>query len=199
MHEDYYHDAADDHRASYEHHPVDDIEPEGEINIEDLSPAQKRAILRVTGQAFGEVLRWVTEEVPVTGYRLPNLKVDPKALKRGTIAIRAVVVQYVLNPSAFGADVNATKLSRKLGLTKQQFSWHVQQFRKRFEFRSKVMRKDAERQAMSDAMRQSWARRAAKLRSEGAMARRCGKEKNDCPYRPGSRRAQLWLDGWTVN
>lgn len=201
MHDNYYHDAADDHRASYEHHPVEDIEPEDEIAIEALPPQQRRLMLALTGQCFEKVIRWVTEEMPVTGYRLPNTVGSPmqSALKNKTITIRALVVRYVLRPESFGAGINAAKLARRVGLTKQQFNWHVQQFRREFDFQSKVMRPGQARANMSEAMRQSHARRAAQIRGEGANARRCGKGKDACPYRAGSRRAELWHEGWLVN
>lgn len=196
MDDNFFHDAAEDYRASYEHHPVDDMEPDTGVAIETLSPKLRRQMMALAGQAFEKVIRWVSDDVPVTGYRLPNLKVDPRALKRGTIAIRALVVRYVLRPESFGEGINAALLAKRVGLTKQQFNWHVQQFRREFGFQSKVMRSGHARANMAEAMRRSHAIRNAKIRNEGAQARADGVAVSACPYQAGSKKASIWVESW---
>jgi ribosomal protein S9 len=166
-----YHDAADDVRASYEHHPVEDIEPEEDIDLESLSPVERERLLRLCGQAFEKVLRWVVEEVPLTGYRPPNTveSVLTGTIKAKTVTLRALAVAYILRPGIFthGGKISAAYIARRLGIAKQRFNWYISKFRQEFKFQSQVMRSAEARENMREAMRKSHARRQLEKAAAG--------------------------------
>lgn len=58
MHEDFFHDAAEDYRASYEHHPVEDMEPEADY---DPPPSHQWRAIRAEGAAMSRIFQFIID------------------------------------------------------------------------------------------------------------------------------------------
>ena len=133
-----YRDYADSHLASYEHHPVEDIEPQAELPLE----------IEDAAQLIAEVVRWVAEPYA----RGPG----PHTLFiTGT---RAAILQFVLNADAFRSNEDGRQVASfaaiaiSLGMSKQALGKHVADFRKRFpQFNNRVFRTAVQRERMRQA------------------------------------------------
>ena len=56
----YYHDAAEDRRASYEAHPVDEMEPERQ---DEFTREEQYRSIKAAGSMLGELLAFMTEPI----------------------------------------------------------------------------------------------------------------------------------------
>lgn len=153
MEETEFHDIADSPLASYERHPVEDMEPVTPDETNKLRP----------------LLFWIAEPmrrtVPVgTGHK----SAKPVARYCGSkLGIRSAVLVYCLAPDLFPGETMET-LSRKHGFTKQAFSKHVRSFFETFGIQTRVMRsKDARESMRRAAIRSHARRRLASVTDEG--------------------------------
>jgi hypothetical protein len=144
-----HHDAADDPRASYSPHPVDEIEP-----LPDSKAGE-------WGLALSLLFGWLTEpyfrNVPQRGGgRKVICCVSVKKL-----GLRTAALIYSLRPDLLPGET-ASSLADKCGVTKQAFAKHVRSFRDRFKLKTRTMRSDDAREAMRRAAIASHARRGSK-------------------------------------
>tara|TARA_R110000824_G_scaffold401783_1_gene616168 strand:- start:2860 stop:3471 length:612 start_codon:yes stop_codon:yes gene_type:complete len=188
-------DAPDRPEASYEAHPVETIEPLPDLSLESLPPEHREIIFRLMGEAFEPLLRFMVEEIKLTGAAEKHSKFDT-ILKEKTVTLRTIVAAYVMRPELFGG-VSASELARRLGINKQRFNWYVTLFRKRLGYQSHVMRPPKARINMKDAMIKSHARRAAELIEEGTAAALAGCSIKANPYPEGKQKWKHWRAGFT--
>ena len=143
-----HHDAADDPRASYSPHPVDEMEP-----LPDSKAGE-------WGLALSLLFGWLTEpyfrNVPKCGGgRQVICCVSVKKL-----GLRTASLIYSLRPDLLPGET-ATSLAEKCGVTKQAFAKHVSSFRDRFKLKTRTMRSDDAREAMRRAALAGHAKRRA--------------------------------------
>lgn len=123
--------------ATYERHPVDDLEPLPESAWDDAGAALARLLLFATRKG-------------VRGH-------TPKP---STIALRAGVAIWCLRPDLM--PISLTQLARKLGYTKQAASKILRLFQAEFDWQARGARGRDSRNVMRRAMLQSHERRRSK-------------------------------------
>jgi hypothetical protein len=188
-------DAADRPEASYEAHPIDAIEPVPDLAIEALPMEQKAMIYRLVGQAFEPVLRFLVEEIKITG-RTEKHSTLTATLREKTVTLRTIATAYALRPELFGG-VSATEVARRLGINKQRLNWYVTMFKKRLHYQSQVMRTKEACENMKEAMTKSHARRTVKILREGRTAALAGEAIESNPYPEGKQKWKHWRAGFT--
>lgn len=92
-----WHDAADDPRAAYEHHPVEDMEPTADTDLAEL------------GRLLAGLLSWATER-PIN---------HRKRRWHVTVGVRTLILIYSIRPDLLEFR-NHQQLARDCGLTDRQ-------------------------------------------------------------------------------
>lgn len=105
-----FHDIADDPRACYSHHPVEDLEP-------DLAASAFATL----GDALAQVLVWLSAGYPANA--------DGERV-RLSVSIRLAALLFCVRPDLVGNSLR--EVSKRIGVPQETVRRHVDDFRRRF-------------------------------------------------------------------
>lgn len=151
-------DAAEMSAASYERHPVEDIEP--------LPPPDDR-----TADAIGRILRWLGA----------NLELDRNPALLG---VKTAALLYIVRPDMLDGRP-ASEIAARLGASKQGFNKQLRSFLRWTGYRGRHLRTPEVRAHAAEIMRASHARRAAEMeKARQDQAQRAIEQSPTLPEQP---------------